>query len=43
VISPILFNLYMADIDRELEKRGIGKIELDKGRLCGLRIISLCG
>lgn len=33
VMSLILFNIYMADLDRVMEKRGIGGISLGKGRI----------
>jgi len=32
-MSPLLFNLYIADIDKELEKREIGIIRLGKDRI----------
>lgn len=32
VLSPFLFNLYMADIDNYMEKRGIGRIKLERER-----------
>ncbi|KMQ86480.1 hypothetical protein RF55_14524 [Lasius niger] len=33
VLSPALFSLYIADIDKELEKRNIGGIALGKSRI----------
>lgn len=33
VMSPTLFNIYIADLDREMEKRGIGGISLGKDRI----------
>ena len=36
VMSPLLFNLYIADIDKELEKREIGRIRLGKDRIWSL-------
>lgn len=33
VLSPLLFNLYIADIDREMSKRGIGGIGVGKERI----------
>lgn len=33
VLSPLLFNLYIADIDRELKRRGIGGIAIGKERI----------
>ena len=34
--DPLLFNLYIADIDKELEKREIGRIRLGKDRIWSL-------
>lgn len=36
VLSPTLFNLYIADLDRWFEKRGIGGIRLGKDRIWSL-------
>lgn len=36
VMSPTLFNLYIADLDRELEKRGIGGVALGAKRIWSL-------
>ena len=36
VMSPTLFNLYIADLDRELEKRGIGGVSLGTKRIWSL-------
>jgi len=36
MISPLLFNLYIADIDNELEKRRIGRVRLDRDRIWSL-------
>lgn len=36
VMSPTLFNLYIADLDRELEKRGIGGVAIGKVRIWSL-------
>lgn len=33
VLSPALFNLYVADVDNYFEKRGIGGIKLGKNRI----------
>lgn len=33
MLSPTLFNLYIADLDRWFEKRGIGGIRLGKNRI----------
>lgn len=33
VISPYLFNLYIADLDTELTKRGVGGIAVGKIRV----------
>ena len=32
MMSPLLFNLYIADIDNELEKRRIGRVRLGRDR-----------
>lgn len=32
-MSPTLFNVYTADFDREMEKRGIGGVSLGKDRI----------
>lgn len=36
VLSPALFSLYVADLDKELEKRNIGGVELGKNRIRSL-------
>lgn len=36
VLSPTLFNLYIADLDCELNKRGIEGVELSKERIWSL-------
>jgi len=36
MMSPLLFNLYIADIDNELEKRGLGEVRLDRDRIWSL-------
>lgn len=36
VMSPCLFNLYIADLDAELVKRGIGEIAVGKERVWSL-------
>lgn len=36
VMSPTLFNLYIADLDKEFEKRGIGGVELGMKRIWSL-------
>jgi len=36
VLSPILFNLYIADLDRYLAKRNIGGISIGKERIWSL-------
>lgn len=36
VMSPTLFNLYIADLDRDLEKRGIGGVALGAKRIWSL-------
>lgn len=33
VLSPLLFNIYIADIDYYMEKRGIGGIKLGRERI----------
>lgn len=33
VLSLLLFNLYIADIDREMKKRGIGGLAVDRDRI----------
>jgi len=35
-VSPLLFNLYIADIDNELEKRGIRGVRLGRDRIWSL-------
>lgn len=35
-VSPLLFNLYIADISKELERRNIGGVSLGKARLWSL-------
>jgi len=35
-MNPLLFNLYIADIDNELEKRGIGGVGLGRVRIWSL-------
>lgn len=36
LLGTLLFNVHVADLDRELEKRGIGNVELDKERIWSL-------
>jgi len=36
MMSPLLFNLYIADIDNELEKRGLGGVRLSRDRIWSL-------
>lgn len=36
LLGTLLFNVYVADLDRELEKRGIGSVELGKERIWSL-------
>jgi len=36
VLNPTLFNIYIADIDRELEKRGVGGISIGNKRISSL-------
>lgn len=33
MLSPLLFNLYIADIDRKMKKRGIGGLAVDRDRI----------
>lgn len=33
VMNPVLFNLHIADIDKEMEKRGIGNITIGNERI----------
>jgi len=35
-MSPLLYNIYIAELEERLEKRGIGGVEIDNQRIWNL-------
>lgn len=33
VMSPLLFNMYIADLDKEIKKRNVGGVKIGKQRI----------